>query len=116
MAKNVKPLTDDELSFIKNNYVFDLRDEYIIVSKKDYNRKVLHEFNECFDLNTSVRKIRINPDAMKYWAENFKDKYTLVEVQNAINILSITYQKVNLENLVSQLEKGCIKINSFSNK
>lgn len=108
--KNVKPLEKEELDYIDKNYLLTLKDDYIIVQKVGYNRKVMHDVNELFDLNTSKRKIRITPVAIKYWIDNFQNKYSLVAVQNAINELIVCYQDVSLENIQEHLANGCFKI------
>lgn len=115
MAKNLRALTDEELDFIDSNYKFETLEgtdgkKYIIVSFNGYDRRVLHDFDKPFLINTSVRKVNISTDAINYWYDVFKDKYSLIEVQNAINVLIVLYQPVNEEEILKQLERRTSKV------
>lgn len=105
MAKNTKALNDIELHYIKTNYNFTLEGNYVYVSYNNYKRMVVHPISHNFVLSTKVRKITITVDAMKTWINKYKDKYSLIEVQNAINILVVTYQPITHENLELQLKR-----------
>jgi len=115
MAKNLRALTDEELNFIDNNYKFETLEDknnkrYIIVSFNGYDRRVLHDFDKPFLINTSVRKVNISTDAINYWYNDFKDNYSLIEVQNAINVLIVLYQPVNKEEIEKQLKRRTSKV------
>lgn len=117
MAKNLRALTDEELDFIDSNYKFETLEgtnnkRYIIVSFNGYDRRVLHDFDKPFLINTSVRKVNISTDAINYWYNEFKDKYSLIEVQNAINVLIVLYQPVNSEEILKQLKRRTTKVKS----
>lgn len=109
MARNLKMLTKDELDYINNNYSFELVGDYIIAKFNSYNRKILHSINEDFTLNTKARKITITAHAIKLWIEHFKDNYSLIDVQNAINTLIITYQNPSDFEVGNQLNGKNIK-------
>ena len=96
MAKNTKALTKDELEFLDSKYKFELIDKYIIVSCSGFDRKVLHEIDKPFSLNTSIKKLTITKEAIDFWIYKFKDNYSLIDVQNAINSLIVTYQDITL--------------------
>ena len=106
MAKNLKALTKSELDYLTEKYSFDILDNYIVVSCKGYDRKVLHDIDKAFSINTPVRKIQISELAIKMWRENFKANYNLLAVQNAISSLIVTYQDVSLEDVKKILVKG----------
>lgn len=147
MAKNLRALTDDELKYVNENYIFEILDysegyrviynyvknkldvnsqkelkdliddfvknnsKYIVVTTKGYNaRKVVHNINESFLVSTSLRKISFSKEAINYWINEFKDEYSLVEVQNAISILTITYQPVNVDEIRNQLKRKSSKV------
>lgn len=100
--KELKELID---SFVKNN------SKYIVVTTKTYNsRKVLHNINEPFLISTSMRKISFSKEAINYWINDFKDEYSLIEVQNAISVLTITYQPVNIDEIRNQLKRKTSKV------
>ena len=65
-----------------------------------------------FSLKSPIRKITISKDAMKIWKENYAEEYSLIEVQNAINTLMITYQDVNQSQLDRELKKIRSKYNN----
>lgn len=114
MAKNLKALTDEELDYIRNSYQFDVHDKYIVVmcsvNGTMYNRKTLHDIDKPFSLTTKARKITISVQAINMWLEKYKDKYSLIEVQNAINYLIITYQPLTDEEMEKQLKRKSVRI------
>lgn len=110
MAKNLKALTDEELDYIRKAYIFDVYDKYIVVSCSGYNRRTLHDIDKPFLLTTKARKITITVQAINMWLEKYKGKYSLVEVQNAINYLIVTYQPVNDEEIEKQLKCKSVRI------
>ena len=107
---NVKILTNDELNFLKGRYAFELNGDTILVKIQNYNRVTAHPANETFALNTKVRKVDITPDAIEIWDKHFKNKWSLFDVQNAINILIMTYQTPEVEEIEDQLKRGTSKI------
>lgn len=107
MAKNLKALTEEELDYMKDKYSFKLFENYIVVTCKGYNRTTLHEINSPFEIRSPLRKIKISKQAINLWITKYQNTYSLVEVQNAISTLIVTYQEVNSENIDS-----CIKRNS----
>lgn len=118
MAKNLKALTDEELAYLQKTYKFELMGDYIAVSCSTatgatYNRKTLHIVSEPFTLSTKVRKITITTQAINLWIDKYKDNYSLMEVQNAINLLIITYQDVTEQNIETQLKRGQAKIETL---
>lgn len=106
MSKNLKALTKDELEFLNSKYKFKLMDNYVVVSCVGFDRKVLHEIDKPFTLTTPIRRITITPKAIKCWIEQFKDKYSLLEVQNSINTLIITYQDISIDDIKIILERN----------
>ena len=111
MAGNVRALTKNELDFLNEKYSFELLDRYIIVSCKGLNRKVLHEIDKSFSLNSPVRKINISREAIDMWINNFKDECSLIDVQNAINSLIVTYQDISISDIKKVLKKNGTLIN-----
>ena len=51
------------------------------------------------------RRIKITKNAIDLWSEKYIDEYSLIEVQNAINTLIVTYQTVTQEHVTGQLER-----------
>lgn len=111
MSKNnVKILSPEELRYLNNRYAFEINDDMILVKIQNYNRVTAHPLDSTFSLNTKVRKLDITPDAIKIWNEKFKGKWSLFDVQNAINILITTYQTPSSEEIEDQLTRGTAQI------
>ena len=107
---NVKAISDSEMQYLKTRYSFQIDGSQIFVQINGYNRVTAHPVDKAFSLNTKVRKVDITPLAIKLWSESFKDKYSLFDVQNAINTLLSTYQTPSFEDVADQLKRGDAKI------
>lgn len=113
VGNNTRALNSEELEFLNDRYSFELIDEYIVTKVKGYDRKVLHDIDKSFVLNTPIRKITITEEAIKYWIHHFRKMgRTLLDVQNAINSLIVTYQDVSknevenaLNNKIDEIKK-----------
>ena len=103
MSRNIKVLNDDELNYIKNIYDFNLIDNFVVVKSKSYNRSVAHDINKAFKLNTKVRVFTVTTDAIDFWIKNLD--CNLIDVQNSINKLIVTYQDVTTKNILNLLGK-----------
>lgn len=112
MAGNVRALTINELEYFLNRFVIELKNDYIVVMTKSLNRKVIHDSNVGFQLSTDLRKINITKKAIDLWIKKYIDKYSLIEVQNAINTLIVTSQNVTEKAIYSQLKKIKSKLNN----
>ncbi len=66
--------------------------DYVAVKTKNFNRPTFHLKNQPFSLLCSGRKIKFTPEVIKIWEKSYKDKH-LVEIQNAVNALLISYQQ-----------------------
>ena len=106
---NVKALTVDELNYINEEYSFKLLidqegNKYVSVSCKSYpKRNVIHPISESFRIKTRFRTLVFNHETMSIWANNFADKYTLIEVADAITKLKLTYEKITNDNIEKRL-------------
>lgn len=111
MSKNnTKVISYDDMLFLNGKYDFEIDGSSILVKIKDYNRVTAHPVNNTFSLNTKVRKIDITPQAIRLWDSKYKNKHSLFEVQNAINILISTYQEPSDDDIDDQLKRGDAKI------
>ena len=113
MTGNIKALTNEELAFVVSKYHFSLFNDCIVVNSN--NRKTLHDKNESFSLLLPLerRRIKITTKAIDLWIRKYIEKYSLVEVQNAINTLIVTYQSPNEENIDGQLKRTRAKLNNL---
>lgn len=101
---NIKLLTKDERQYLNENYIFVVKDDLLLVKVKDFARTTSHDINHNFFIKSKVRKLTIITDAMKMWIKYFIDsKWTLIDVQNAVNSLIISYQEINFENVECRL-------------
>lgn len=110
---HLKLLTKEELKYFNDTYSFKIIDEGILTTTKNYNRVVVHDIDKDFLINTKIRNVKITSQAMKMWINYFKNtKYTLFDIQNAINALIISYQDIDSEEVMNELkilEKGYLK-------
>lgn len=103
---NIKILTKDELKTFNDYYKISYQNNMILVEPKDFSRITVHKSNETFYLLRNKRRITITTNAINLWKKEFKDKYTLIEVQNAMNALFISYQNtLDKENVENQILK-----------
>lgn len=101
---NIRLLTNDERHFFNNNYIFTLKDDVILVKVKDYDRTTSHPIDKGFSISTKMRKIKISVEAINMWKDNFvNSKHSLIDVQNAINALTLSYQSLSYDDVKSQL-------------
>lgn len=111
-ARNIKALTREELEFLNNMYFITIEGNDIVVSTKV--SKTLHNKNELFTLKTPIRKMSFTKEGIDMWSKYFKDQYyTLIDVQNMVNVLKITYQDVTPENVLNKLENGIQRIKTI---
>lgn len=112
-SNNTRVLTPEEYETYKTKYSFIVFEDNIAVKVKDYNRVTLHSFKETFSINAKpCRKMSFTPEAMSIWKQMLKSnpQTNLIDVQQAVNKLHITYQKITLENVKDILEGKDIKI------
>ena len=116
MIYSYKVLSDEELDYLIDRYSFGTavvdQNTYIVVKCKDYNRMVLHDATRKFTINSPIKRLTISKEAISLWLNNYKDKYSLIEVQNALSTLIITYQDLTLDDISKQLERKTVKIKS----
>lgn len=113
MTGNTKALTNEELEFVMGKYKFELFDDYIVVCTN--GRRTLHKKDDSFSLLLPLerRRIKITKKAIDIWIDKYQNKYTLIEVQNAINTLVVTFQNVTNDSLDGQLERSRSKLNNL---
>lgn len=108
--KNIKILTREELDYLVGKYLFRmLNPEIIGVKTTTCIRENTHPINEKFAINTPIKRITISPEAIDYW-NKLNGKYHLIEVQNAINVLTVMYQEISEKTIVDQIENMSTKI------
>ena len=105
MTGNVKALSDSELKYLLERYEFELLGDYVLV--KANKRKTLHEKAEGFSLLMPLqehRRMKITAKAIEFWEKN-EMRFSLLEVQNAINTLAIALQSPTEEAIHSQIKR-----------
>ena len=111
---NIRLLTKDERQFFKDNYEIIVNNGFILVINKHYKRITAHPIDVDFAIASKVRKIKITTEAINLWKEKFiNTDVSLIEIQNAMNALTLSYQYTNYEDVKNQLER--IKINDEKN-
>lgn len=112
IRNHIKLLDEEKLNILKNKYLFDIEGNYILVKFNDLKRVTKHPITRPFHINAKgIRKVCFSMTAINIWKELFKENLiSLFEVQQAVNKLIITYQKVTKENVVKILSGEDIKI------
>lgn len=102
---NIKLLTKDERRYFKENYTFSIKDDFILVKFNSYGRTVAHPVDEDFFIASKIRKIKISKEAIKLWMTKLQNsEYSVVDVQDAMNALTISYQPTDFDDVQSQLD------------
>lgn len=117
-SNNAKLLLPEEYKWYKEKYTFELYgDNQVAVGIVGYNRLTLHPIDQKFFINGLIdkkpyRKITFTPDAMGIWKELIKDgkDLNLVDVQQAVSKLRVTFQNITKENVLNILEGKDIRI------
>lgn len=112
MPGNLRSLTLDELRYFNDRYTFSYVENYVLVHCTVLNKRTFHDINKSFSLKSPVRKLTISKEAIEIWKDNYINEYSLIEVQNAISNLLITYQDVNKNQLDRELKRIRSKINN----
>lgn len=110
---NIKLLTKDQLKDFNDKFNIVYDDNDVIVKFYDYARVTRHERGKDFEVNAKhIRKIKFTTQAIEIWIELCKagKKHTLVDVQNVVNLLIITFQKIDVESVKRALSKPDAKI------
>ena len=110
--RNLRALTGDELLYLTKNYEFEDLGKYIVVSFTGDSRKTktVHDSSEGFSISSKVRRINITKQAIDLWVSGYKYQYSLIEVQNAINTLIVTYRDLTTEEIDNQLRASHLKL------
>ena len=102
---NIRLLTKEERKFFKDNYKFAIKEDVILVTFNGYGRIVAHPLNEDFSISSKIRKIKITKEAISLWQKKFQNTdFNVVDVQNAMNALIISYQGTDFNDVKNQLE------------
>lgn len=110
LANNCRALSDEELSFMNAKYEFWLEGNNVCVRCTNRARITYHPKNEKFSINVKhIRKITYNVAAIemfeRFQSDDANKKHTLTDIQNALNILRITYQPIVDAQVLSLLNK-----------
>lgn len=102
---NIQLLNAEQRRYFNSRYSFEISTDYVLVKTTTLKRITTHKIDEGFALATPVRKVFISTDAINMWKDNFiNTKYTLIDVQNAVNALIISYQNVDKKSVMQQLK------------
>ena len=116
MARNnVKLLTEEQLSSLNRRYIFEPRETDILVMVIGYRRQTIHPYNENFSINAKERKVTFTTEAIEFWRRLYDPKKrlpSLLDVQQAYNILLLTHQPIDERSIRKMLKTGP-KIQNF---
>lgn len=111
IANNCKALSENELAFMNEKYEIWLEGANVCVKCKNRARVTYHSRHEKFSINVKrIRKITYSVDAIDMFDRFLKDekakKFTLTDIQNALNVCRLTYQELNDANVLLILNKN----------
>jgi len=109
MPKHTVILTKDELKEF-NSYSVETRNRNLYITPSNWNRTTVHPMNKDFIVQSKSRKIILHTYSMKIWSKYFKNEYSVFDIENAINTLTILYQDITNENIVKILQKENLQI------
>lgn len=105
MRNNIKLLTDEQLTALKQKYSFSYKDGSVVVSIIGYNRVTKHPCTTSFSINSTVRKVTFTVEAIDIWRRlNFE--WSLLDVQQAVNTLTVCYQLITLQSVKRMLQSN----------
>ena len=111
---NIKLLTAKELRDLSERYVFEMDSDKknILVKTRNGMKITYHKIDQPFRINIiGERVVVFSMDAIEIWKELYEEyKYSLFYVQNAVNKLIVTFQKVDTERVKEILTGKDIKI------
>lgn len=108
---NVRLMTENELILLKKRYKFTIENNKIVVRTSIRSRETLHDIDKPFAINVKkVRKICFSQDAIQIWKSLYEEEANLLEVQQAVNKLVITFQDITLDNVKEILNGKNLKI------
>lgn len=116
MSKNnIKLLTTAQLQALRDKYSFELEGNEILVRTTAIRRIARHPADQPFHINAKpIRKLSFSIEAIDIWKELLDTKkYNLIDVQHAVNILTVTYQNVTKEAVIQIVDNG-LKVLKFS--
>lgn len=108
MARNnIKLLKPKELELLNEKFIFELEEDAIVVKLRNYGRVTRHPIDKPFHINAKgIRKVCFSMEAINIWKALYnKGLPTLFSVQQAVNYLTIAFQKVD-ENAVKKILSG----------
>ena len=116
MVGNVKALTPEELAYVVTRYRFEKVGDYVAV--KAGTKTTLHDKSKGFSLLLPLerRRIKITSTAIELWEQKLPKKYSLIEVQNAMNVLLVALQKPTQEAIEEQLKRDRSRLDNILKK
>lgn len=118
VRNHIKLLSTGQLEKLNAKYYFEVDGDNIVVGLHDYDRFTLHPKDKPFHINSRSdvkRKICFNTFAINVWLKCYENKlkYSLFDVQQAVNVLTVTYQPVTEESVLRFLKQPQIKIKNL---
>jgi len=111
---NIRLLTKDERRYLNQKYSFDVENGNVLVKTINYGKVTKHPLDKPFVINTIVRKLTISVEALAIWSKDVYKKldnqFTLIDVQNVVNMLTVSYQEITSQAVISVLKEKYSKM------
>lgn len=106
-------MSNKEIKAFKDKYTIYLEDEKIYVKINRYeNRKTAHSIHKSFVVNViGMRVVKFTKDTIDLWLDFINDglKFDLIDVQEKVNEVYLSYQDINKENVLKALNAKKLK-------
>lgn len=113
MKGNFKVLDKEIIKKFESKYSFEILDhekDLIIVKTNIFKFNTVQKISRGFILSVTVDSVKyyfkISNLAINMWDKYFADKYSLFEVQNAINYLKVISEDINKETIDERLKNN----------
>lgn len=116
--RNLKMMDRQTVNKLNLKYIFayDEQSDSVIVGNYENSRETYHSCKQNFSINSRKnpkRKFTISTISMDMWKQilNRNEKeYTLLDIQNVVNLLQITEQQVTVDNVLLSLRSKKMQI------
>lgn len=106
---HLKSLSKEKLNYLNNSYIVKvLNEDSLLMISTNINRQVLHTLDKKIVINLTKQGLGsaiIFPETLNYYVkEKLSDtKWSIFEIQNAINVLKMSHEEINVQNILDQL-------------
>lgn len=110
-TKLLSPRQLDEMNE-KFEFIYDEPTDSVLVKCRNYKKITPHPASQGFAINSKIRKVSFTTDSIQIWKE-LKANYSLLDVQQTVNKLYLTYQPITKSSVENSLKTNNFTIKSL---